>query len=168
MIAVPLVDGFEKDGSALDDFESFFDTLANNCTRLSGNIMVARIKATASALTITRTSFGSLARSTTVNPSPSATAQNPVVSATALVHSQNGIGKPHSDNASSKPLPSQALQSASDRPLPTPNPSPVAQSALDPPPLPAPVPTRISNPQPAGPKPPLIQHNANAPGKFDS
>lgn len=170
VFAVPLVGNIEANGSPLSAFESFFSTMEKDCTYQTkfGKIHMPVILAPASALTITRTSFGSFARSTTAIPSPSPTAQNPVVLATAPAHTQNDLATPHSDNVSSKTIPSLALQSGLDRPVPISNPSPVAQPALDPPPLPAPVPTRVSKPQSAGPKPPLIQHNANAPGKFDS
>lgn len=168
VFAVPLVDGLEANGSALSDFQSFFPTVGDNCTPYMGPgvIHAPNILDPVSALTITRTSFGSLARSTTANPSPSATAENPVILATTPVHSQNDLATPHSDNASPKPTASQILQPVSDSPPSNPIPSQISQSALDSPPLPVSI--TVSMPQSAGPKRPSIQHNANKPGKFHS
>ena len=104
-----------------------------------------------SALTITRTSFGSVTRDATANPSPSAKAQNPVVSPTTALHSQNDFETPHSDNASPKNFPSQAFQ-----------------AAPNPPPSSAPISTQVFKPQSASPKQSSVQHKDNAPGNFDS
>lgn len=103
-----------------------------------------------SALTITRTSFGSFA-STTANPSPQAKPQNPVVLATTPVHSRNYFGSTHTENASPKLVTSQ-----------------VPHSASDPPPQLAPIPKLVPKPQAAGPKQQSIQDNANEPGSVDS
>ncbi|MCJ1422413.1 hypothetical protein MMC29_000293 [Sticta canariensis] len=104
-----------------------------------------------SALTITRTSFTSLAKSTIANPSPSPIFQNPLVSATTPDHTQNTVGTPHSDDPSPKLVTSQ-----------------VSQLISDPPPVHIPAPTPGPKPQLAPPKEQSIKHNANAPGKVDS
>lgn len=125
MFAVPLVNEFdEKPGSALSDLESFLSTMTITCTPYVDTHLIPMMKAPASALTITRTSLTSLARSANANPSPSAKAQNPVALATTRVHSQNDIQSPHSDNPSPKIIPSQPAQPASNPP-PLTNPSPV-------------------------------------------
>lgn len=137
--------------------DSFLSILGNNCThaRKSGHmegsiIHGPLILAPVSALTITRTSFGSFA-STTANLSPPAKLQNPVVLATTPVHSQDYFGSTHIENASPKLVTSQATHSAS-----------------DPPPLPASIPTFVPKPQAAGPKQQSIQDNADEPGNVDS
>lgn len=151
MFAVPIVSGQEAKGSAKSSLDSFLLPITTGCTPASLTEMVPGIKDPASVLTTTRTSFTSLLRSNTANPSPSAIPPNPVVSATTPIHRQNDFKMTHSDIASPNPIPPQVSHSALD-------------SAL----LPASLPTLVLKPQSAGPQHQSSQHNINAPGKLDS
>lgn len=84
VFAVPQV-VVQRNPIAISSVEAFLSTFSNDCQTYHESVSwarPARIQQPASALTVTLTSFGSLARSATSSPSPPAKLQNPDVSAT--------------------------------------------------------------------------------------
>lgn len=141
----------QRNAIAISSFEAFLSTFSNDCQTYHESVSwarPARIQQPASALTVTLTSFGSLARSATSSPSPPAKLQNPDVSATPPAN----VGTLNSDNARPKSVTSQVI-----KPTLSPPPRLAPESPLD------------SESKAAGPdSKPSIPSNANAPSELNS